>query len=76
MSTQRQATAADREAVLEAVNPLGLDGIEFIEYTTSRPQALGQALEMMGFTGPEVQEGIASLREKRKPNFPPEPKDF
>jgi len=36
MSTQRQATAADREAVLEAVNPLGLDGIEFIEYTTSR----------------------------------------
>jgi len=24
-------------------------GIEFIEYVTSRPQALGQALEMMGF---------------------------
>jgi enoyl-CoA hydratase len=34
------------------------------------------ALEMLGFTGPEVKEGIASHREKRKPNFPPGPKDF
>jgi enoyl-CoA hydratase len=34
------------------------------------------ALEMLGFTGPEVKEGIASHREKRKPSFPPEPKDF
>jgi enoyl-CoA hydratase len=34
------------------------------------------ALEMLGFTGPEVREGAASLREKRKPSFPPEPKDF
>jgi hypothetical protein len=24
----------------------------------------------MGFSGPEVQEGMASLREKRKPEFP------
>jgi 4-hydroxyphenylpyruvate dioxygenase len=30
-------------------NPLGLDGIEYVEYATSRPQALGQVLEMMGF---------------------------
>jgi len=30
-------------------NPVGLDGIEFIEYSTSKPQALGQVLEMMGF---------------------------
>lgn len=30
-------------------NPLGLNGIEFIEYATSAPQALGQVLEMMGF---------------------------
>ena len=30
-------------------NPIGLDGIEFIEYATSKPQALGQVLEMMGF---------------------------
>jgi enoyl-CoA hydratase len=34
------------------------------------------AFEMLGFTGPEAKEGIASLREKRAPSFPPEPKDF
>jgi enoyl-CoA hydratase len=34
------------------------------------------ALEVLGFTGPEVKEGLAALREKRAPNFPPEPKDF
>jgi enoyl-CoA hydratase len=34
------------------------------------------ALEVLGFTGPEVKEGIASHREKRKPSFPPEPADF
>ena len=39
----------DREAIGEVPNPLGLDGIEFIEYATSRPQALGQVLETMGF---------------------------
>jgi 4-hydroxyphenylpyruvate dioxygenase len=30
-------------------NPIGLDGVEFIEFATSKPQALGQVLEMMGF---------------------------
>jgi enoyl-CoA hydratase len=30
------------------------------------------ALEFLGFTGPEVREGLASFREKRKPNFPPD----
>ncbi|MBS0639398.1 MAG: enoyl-CoA hydratase/isomerase family protein [Acetobacteraceae bacterium] len=29
------------------------------------------ALEFMGFTGPEVKEGLASHLEKRKPDFPP-----
>jgi enoyl-CoA hydratase len=28
------------------------------------------ALEFLGWTGDEVREGIASLREKRKPDFP------
>ena len=42
-------STADREAIANAGNPLGLDGIEFIEYSTSKPQALGQVLEMMGF---------------------------
>ena len=34
------------------------------------------AYEILGFTGPEVKEGIASHREKRKPAFPSEPEDF
>jgi len=34
------------------------------------------ALEMLGFTGPEAKEGVASHREKRAPKFPPEPADF
>jgi len=38
-----------REAIGEVANPLGLEGIEFIEYTTHKPQALGQWLEMIGF---------------------------
>lgn len=42
-------TPTDREAIAEPDNPLGLAGIEFIEYLTSRPQALGQVLESMGF---------------------------
>lgn len=41
--------SSDRELIADASNPLGLSGIEFIEYSTSKPQALGQVLEMMGF---------------------------
>jgi 4-hydroxyphenylpyruvate dioxygenase len=33
----------------DEANPIGLDGIEFVEYATVKPQALGQVLEMMGF---------------------------
>lgn len=40
---------ADREDIADLSNPLGLQGIEFIEYATARPQALGHALELMGF---------------------------
>jgi 4-hydroxyphenylpyruvate dioxygenase len=47
------AAVADREPLQasfsDAANPIGLDGIEFIEYATLQPQALGQVLEMMGF---------------------------
>jgi 4-hydroxyphenylpyruvate dioxygenase len=43
------AFVADREAIGELPNPLGLLGIEFVEYATSRPQALGQVLERLGF---------------------------
>lgn len=34
------------------------------------------ALEMLGFTGGEVKEGAAAITQKRKPSFPPPPKDF
>ena len=40
---------ASREALGEMPNPLGLQGIEFIEYATAKPQALGQELERLGF---------------------------
>ena len=37
------------ERLPEPSNPLGVDGIEFIEYATSQPQALGSVLQSMGF---------------------------
>ena len=43
------ANPLHREAVPETPTRLGIVGIEFIEYTTSHPQALGQVLESMGF---------------------------
>lgn len=43
------AYAEQRENIAEVDNPLGMDGIEFIEYVSARPQALGQVLESMGF---------------------------
>jgi 4-hydroxyphenylpyruvate dioxygenase len=42
-------TTADRESLADVTNPLGLDGIEFIEFSTAKPQAFGHVLEMMGF---------------------------
>lgn len=44
-----QTGRTDREAIAEGANPLGLEGVEFIEYATSKPQALGHVLENMGF---------------------------
>jgi 4-hydroxyphenylpyruvate dioxygenase len=42
-------TIDTRESVQDRPNRLGMEGIEFIEYCTTRPQALGQVLESMGF---------------------------
>src|SRR6266511_5808460 len=40
----------EHEAVPEeGPNPLGISGIEFIEFATSKPQALGGLLETLGF---------------------------
>ena len=33
----------------EPKNPLGIDGIEFVEYSTSKPQEFGALLQKMGF---------------------------
>jgi 4-hydroxyphenylpyruvate dioxygenase len=33
----------------QPANPIGLDGIEFVEYATAQPQALGALLQQMGF---------------------------
>src|SRR5678809_320893 len=37
------------EPLPEPTNPLGIDGIEFVEYATSRPQEFGALLQKMGF---------------------------
>ena len=42
-------TAADREALGALPNPMGLLGVEFIEYVTAKPQTLGHSLERLGF---------------------------
>jgi 4-hydroxyphenylpyruvate dioxygenase-like putative hemolysin len=42
--------ALEREAIpAEASNTLGINGIEFIEFATSKPQPLGGLLEQLGF---------------------------
>ena len=40
---------AEREALSDPSNPMGIEGVEYIEYRTAKPQALGQVLELMGF---------------------------
>ena len=37
------------ERIPEPASPLGIDGLEFIEYSTSQPQAFGALLQKMGF---------------------------
>jgi 4-hydroxyphenylpyruvate dioxygenase len=38
-----------KEKLPEPKNPLGIDGIEFVEYSTSQAQAFGALLQKMGF---------------------------
>ena len=40
---------AIEERLPEPANPLGVDGIEFVEYATARPQEFGALLERLGF---------------------------
>jgi 4-hydroxyphenylpyruvate dioxygenase len=37
------------EALPEPANPVGVDGIEFVEYATPRPQEFGALLQKLGF---------------------------
>ena len=47
--TPDTTTLADREHIGQAPNPMGIEGLEFVEFATDKPQALGQSLEAMGF---------------------------
>jgi 4-hydroxyphenylpyruvate dioxygenase len=38
-----------REPLPEPLNPLGMDGIEFVEYATREPLKFGAVLELLGF---------------------------
>ena len=38
-----------KERLPEPSNPLGIDGLEFVEYATSKPQEFGALLEKLGF---------------------------
>jgi 4-hydroxyphenylpyruvate dioxygenase len=38
-----------QENLPESSNPLGIDGLEFVEYATTQPQAFGALLQKMGF---------------------------
>src|SRR5260221_14738227 len=37
------------DPVPEPSNPVGIDGLEFVEYATSQPQAFGALLQKLGF---------------------------
>ena len=50
----------------EPSNPLGMDGIEFVEFATSQPQALGGLLQRMGFAA-IARHRPASARDGRRP---------
>jgi 4-hydroxyphenylpyruvate dioxygenase len=49
MSNPTASLMLEREQVAEVPNLLGIEGIEFVEYTTPHAQALGRCLEAAGF---------------------------
>src|SRR5471032_2032202 len=47
---QTMAIISDPKSLeIDAVNPMGTDGFEFVEYTAPDPAALGALFESMGF---------------------------
>src|SRR5262245_60525503 len=47
--SSRSERMTAKEKLPEPTNPLGIDGIEFIEYSTSQAQVFGAVLQKMGF---------------------------
>lgn len=43
-------THSHSPATPDAANPIGIEGLEFIEYATASPEELGKTLERMGFS--------------------------
>ncbi|MEH6663746.1 MAG: 4-hydroxyphenylpyruvate dioxygenase [Brevundimonas sp.] len=50
---------------LDAENPLGVDGFEFVEFTGPDPQAMIARLELMGFTQSHVNPETDAVRMKQ-----------
>lgn len=44
-----ETATSTREDLGQQPNPMGLEGVEFIEFGAARPQAFGQLLEQIGF---------------------------
>lgn len=42
-------TENNSDVLSRSENPLGLEGVEFVEYATAQPEGLGKTLELMGF---------------------------
>ena len=46
---------------MSTMNPLGVDGIEYVEYVTLEPQSFGAALERLGFAALAWQEKLTRV---------------
>ena len=59
------APRSDAEKALDAENPLGVDGFEFVEFTGPEPRAMIERLELMGFVRSHVNPKTDAVRLKQ-----------
>ena len=59
------ATQTPTAQQINAANPLGVDGFEFVEFTGPEPKAMIERLEMMGFTQTHVNPKTDAVRLKQ-----------
>lgn len=59
------APQTDAAKALDAENPLGVDGFEFVEFTGPEPRAMIERLEMMGFVQSHVNPETDAVRLKQ-----------